>query len=230
MTFDLEKNTTKLLVLLLFADCVFILLHIPYTMQILTDPLFSISRELGYAEVYQYIKIYWIVLLLLYIVAKQKRLIYFAWCVLFLYLLIDDTLRVHETMGRHLAHYFGYQPAFGLRAQDFGELSVSFFFGTLLFTFLAIAYLYSDNKGKERSKHLLGLIILLAIFGVAMDMIHSMASWGSSLWGLIEDGGEMLVISIIVCYVFNIDISCKDAAPKKTNQPELTHLKKMTHN
>jgi len=225
MTFDLEKNTTKLLALLLLADCIFILLHIPHTMQIITNPLFSIGRDMGYAEVYQYIKIYWIVLLLLYIVVKRKRLIYFAWFLLFLYLLIDDTLRVHETMGRHIVSYFEYQPAFGLRAQDFGELSVSFFFGTLLFTFIAIAYLQSDNKGKQRSKHLLALVMLLAVFGVAMDMIHSMASWGSDLWGLIEDGGEMLVISIIVWYVFNIDISRKDTTPKEESQHGSIHCK-----
>ncbi len=218
MTFDLEKNTMKLLILLLLADCVFILLHIPYTMQMISNSFFSIEKDLGYAEIYQYIKIYWIILLLLCIVAKRKRMIYFAWLLLFLYLLIDDMLRVHEKLGRHLVSYFEYQPAFGLRAQDFGELSVSIFFGALLFTFLAIAYFQSDNKGKERSKHLLALIVLLAVFGIAMDMIHSMASWGRDLWGLIEDGGEMLVISIIVWYVFNIDLSRKDTDSKEISQ------------
>jgi hypothetical protein len=210
MTFKLEKSTTKFLVLLLLADLVFILLQIPYQMGMLTNPFFSIDIDLGYPEIYQYIKEYWIVLLLFFIAIKRSHVIYFAWLSLFIYLLIDDSLQIHETFGLFLVDYFGIQPAFGLRAQDFGELSVSIFFGTLLFLFIGVAYLLSDSKAKEISKHLFVLLVFLAFFGIIVDMLHVILSgenWeqGVWMWGVIEDGGEMLIMSIIVWYIFSID-------------------------
>ncbi len=52
-------------------------------------------------------------------------------------------------------------------------------------------------------------ILLLAFFGVFFDMVHVAIPWGESLWGIIEDGGEMLTMSIIVWYVFNLKIEDK---------------------
>ena len=56
MTFDLEKGSNKLLILLLLADLVFIIIHGLYRMNLVSNSLFSIERDFGYAEVYQYIK------------------------------------------------------------------------------------------------------------------------------------------------------------------------------
>ena len=58
MTFDLEKESNRLLILLLLVDLVFIVLHIAHTMHMVLSKLFSIERDLGYAEIYQYIKEY----------------------------------------------------------------------------------------------------------------------------------------------------------------------------
>jgi hypothetical protein len=219
MTFDLEKNATKLLVLLLLADLVFILLQVPYKMQLVTNLNFWIEQGRGYAEVYQFIKEYWIGLMLFFIAIKRTRAIYFAWSLLFIYLLIDDSLELHENFGRFLVNYFGFRPAFGLPAFVFGELTVSIFFGTLLFLFIAVAYFLSDSKAKEISRHLFILILLLVFFGIILDTFHVFISWDESKWGdvsilgVIEDGGEMLIMSIIVWYVFKLDFTKKE--PKK---------------
>lgn len=212
MIFDLEKSTTKLLLLLLLVDLVFILLQIPYKLHLISNINFWIEQGRGYAEVYQFIKEYWIVLMLLFIAIKRSHVIYFAWSLLFGYLLIDDSVELHETLGRFLVNYFGFHPAFGLPAQVFGELTVCIFFGTLLFLFIGVAYFLSDSKAKEISKHLFILIVFLLFFGVVVDTIHSFISqkesiWGEvTIWGVIEDGGEMLIMSIIVWYVFGLDI------------------------
>jgi hypothetical protein len=206
MNDQLEKESTKFLFLLLIADLAFILLHGVYMVHFVSNPLFSIEKDLGYAEVYQYIKEFWIVVLLFITAIKRSHIIYFAWSLLFMYLLLDDSLQIHENFGRYLVNYFDFHAMFYLRAQDFGELSVSMLFGFLLFTFIGISYLFSDHIAKQISKHLFILVMSVAFFGVLVDMLHIAIPWGKSIWGLIEDGGEMLIMSIIVWYVFDLKL------------------------
>jgi hypothetical protein len=217
MNFQIEKASTKVLFLLLLADLAFMLAHGIYTMGLVSSYVYSIDSDGSYAELFQYIKEYWIVIILFVIAIRRKHIIYFAWSSLFMYFLLDDSLKIHESFGKYLAEYFEFQPMFQLRAQDFGELSVSIFFGLLLFTLIGVSYLFSDNVAKRISKYLLILVFSLAFFGVIVDMLHTIIPWGYSLIGFIEDGGEMLVMSIIVWYVFNLRID--PIIQEKSNKP-----------
>ena len=202
LTFDFQKESTKVLIILLLIDFAFVLFHGIYKLHLISNSLFSIEREFGYAEVYQYIKEFSIMLLLFKIAMNRKQFIFFAWSLLFMYFLFDDSCQIHEKLGSFLAHYFDFQPMFYLRAQDFGELAVSMFFGLLLFSFIGGGYLFSDSKAKQVSKYLFILVMYLAFFGVFVDMLHIAIPWGKSIWGLIEDAGEMVVMSIIVWFVY----------------------------
>ena len=195
---------TKFLVLLLSADLVFILIQIPYRMGVMSNPYFSIETDMGYAEIYQYVKEFWIILLLLGIAVQRPRAIYFAWMCLFIYVLCDDALSVHENVGRWIGTQLDLQPMFGLRPRDFGELIVSVVAGGVLFSSIGVAYFFSDLHGKIMSRYLMGLFALLVLFGVGVDMIHQMVSFGKDAWGVIEDGGEMCIISLMVWYLFNL--------------------------
>ena len=215
MNFNIEKQSTKFLMLLIIGDLAFIFLHSIYKLNILSDILFSIDKDGGYAEIFQYIKEYWIVVLLLILSIKSKCLIYFSWSLLFIYLLLDDSLQIHENLGHYLVIRFDFQPMLQLRAQDFGELSVSMFFGFFLFTFIGISYLFSDKFAKRISKYLLILVLFLAFFGVLVDMLHVAIPWGKPFFALLEDGGEMIIMSIIVWYVFDLkNTSMSHAAAK----------------
>jgi hypothetical protein len=226
MTFDLNKSSNKLLILLLLADLMFILIHVFHMMEFqpVKDPLFSVAQDFGYSEIYQYIKEYWIVVLLFMIAINRAHIIYFAWTVLYMYLLLDDSLEIHERLGRYLVKYFEIQPRFHLRAQDFGELSVSIFFGVLLFSFIGVAYLFSNGTAKRISKYLFILVMSVAFFGVIVDIIHTVMRWGRPIWELVEDGGEMLTMSIIVWYVFTLKFipKCPGLEPKDAKAPSLS--------
>jgi len=205
MNIQWEKESTKFLFLLFVADFAFIVIHIFYMNHFISNRLFSVEKDFGYAEVYQYIKELWIVVLLSITALKKKHIIYVAWALLFMYFLFDDSLRIHELLGRRLVHHFHFQPMFDLRAQDFGELCVSMVFGSLLFTFIGVSYLFSNDKVKQISKHLFAFVLALVFFGIVIDMLHvAIPTWGKPLFGLIEDGGEMLVMSVIVWYVFKL--------------------------
>lgn len=189
--------------MLLAADFVFISLTLLYGLGVVTDQRFLITHDLSYGEIFQYLKEFFIVSLFLVLAWRKKLLVYFAWALLFIYLLFDDVMSVHEDWGLLLVGYFDLKPLYNLRAQDFGELIVSMISGSLLLTFLAITYFVSPSKDKKNSQMICLLIAMLVFFGIFIDMVHSALSLRGL--GLIEDGGEMMVMSIILSYIYKLE-------------------------
>ncbi len=204
-----KKNKT-LITLLVFIDLAFILMHCLLLWDIIGYNLnFSIEKDFGYAEFYQYLKEFGIFLMLIYLYYKKRQLICFVWSILFLFLLLDDSLSIHENYGFYLADYLNFQSKFNLRAEDFGELLIFFFFGFIFFISIVYAFLKADLKGRLMSKKLLLLLLLLAFFGIFVDLLHVAMSNVNNQLALIEDGGEMLVMSLIFAYVFDHNFSDK---------------------
>jgi hypothetical protein len=215
MRFAIKKDSDKFLVLLILTDFVFISLHIFHTYTgLLPNPLFSIEGERVYAEIYQYIKELWIVVLLISLAMRRANSLYLSWALLFFYVLLDDSLAVHERLGSLIVSWFDFHPGFGLRAQDFGELMVFFFFGAILFVLIAITYYLSGFADRRISKYLFSMVALLVFFGVVLDMVHQIVkhSLVKPVLGMIEDGGEMLVMSVITWFVFSSNSSCREVS------------------
>jgi hypothetical protein len=203
MKIDLEKD--KLLFLLILTDLVFILLHIIHIFTaLLPSSLYSLAMDRGYAEFFQYMKMLWILVLFLGLGIKRRRLIFVIYSVLFTYFLIDDSFEFHERAGALLAELFNFQPALGLRAVDFGELTVSAFFGILFLIAITITHLGSDVFTKKVSKSIIIMVIMLAMFGVGMDMIEIIIEhpFVNPLLVIVEEGGEMLMVSVITWFAF----------------------------
>jgi hypothetical protein len=194
------------LMLLVAADLMFILLHVlhTYTRTVAGDPGFSLERDRGYAEVFQYVKLFWIALLLGAAFVKSRRVIYCSWALLFAYLLLDDSFQIHERFGYQAAMFFAYKPLLGLRPQDFGELTITAVVGGTFLLLLATGYLFTDQPQRMFSIALGGLLAVIALFGVGVDMLHSALAWSAidSLLALLEDGGEMLAVSATCWFVF----------------------------
>lgn len=206
---DVRPGPVKLLLLLLAVDVVFIVLYVLYKLPEVAPALdlslgqgFAIDRDGGYAEVFQYLKEGTIVLLL-GLLALRTRLSYLSWSLLFLYLLADDSLQVHEKLGGIVSERLEFAPLFNLRLQDFGELLVSALVGMFFLAAIAVAYWLGDRAFRKSSGYLLLLLAALASTGIVADMIHQMI--GSRLvrgsLTIVEDGGEMLVMSVIVWFV-----------------------------
>jgi hypothetical protein len=194
--------STKLFVMLLAADFVFIFLTLLYGLGIVTDQRFLITHDLSYGEFFQYTKESFIAFLFFLLALKKRRLLYFAWCLLFIYFLLDDSMSLHENWGLELVSELDLYPILNLRARDLGELIVSLFFGSILFTLIAVAYYFSPPEDKKISQILFLQIAILAFFGVFVDMVHSALALRGL--GLIEDGGEMIVMSTIAWYVYKL--------------------------
>jgi hypothetical protein len=121
------------LIVILLGDLVYIVLHIITVFTpLLSNRMLRIDTDKGYAEMYQYLKFFWIVLLLIYLSLKNRTFCYAAWALVFTYFLFDDALCIHEKGGRLIASRLDIVPLFGLGLKDYGELSVSVMASVLL--------------------------------------------------------------------------------------------------
>jgi hypothetical protein len=203
---DIKDSSIRLLYLFLATDLVFIILHLLYVYtDFVSNSAFSLVQERGYSEIFQYIKEYWIALLFGVLAVRQRSVLYLGWSLLFFYLLLDDSLTIHERLGEIATKRLDLQPVFNLRAVDFGEFIVSACIGLFFLFFLAIAYRSASRIPREASRYLIIMLFVLAVFGIAVDMLHSLLRF-SLLWepliGTLEDAGEMVVMSVIAWFVF----------------------------
>ncbi|MEZ4621901.1 MAG: hypothetical protein R2867_41220 [Caldilineaceae bacterium] len=200
-----ETDSSILLFLLLATDGMFILLHFLRLLPILDTPLLALDKDLGYPEFYQYTKEFWVVLLLLALRSKTKANGYALWALLFLYILLDDALQIHESVGVYTASILKSGTFLGLRMEDIGELAVYGLVALIFFGSMYFVYLHSSAAYQQATRHLLLLLFLFALFGVVVDMalIILALDWKVDYIAVaIEDGGEMIVMSAIVWYTY----------------------------
>jgi hypothetical protein len=171
--------------------------------------MLNLEHDNSYPEMYQYIKFFWIAFLLFYISFKNKTLHYIPLALVFSYFLFDDSLRIHERVGRYLATEFEFVPMFGLRPRDFGEIAVSAIVGVFLLLLLIWAYRRGSQTYRKIFREIAGLILLLVFFGVFVDILHIVVKFGgnvSIIFGLLEDWGEMVTVSLIAWYAFLLKV------------------------
>jgi hypothetical protein len=212
--FSFEKD--KLLFLLILADATFLLLHILYVSTTwLPTSYFSLSRDRGYAEFFQYTKELWIAALFLLLGVRQRKALYLVFSVIFFYLMLDDSLALHENLGARLAERLLFQPAYGLRAVDYGELLVYALFGGVFFFTILITFALSDPTARMVGRTVLFLLVLFSGFSVVLDMLEIMTKipWVSEIFKILEESGEMVVMSLITWYVFRQDLEAPHVSP-----------------
>jgi hypothetical protein len=177
---------------------------------------FSIRKDAGFAEFFQYLQFFAIIIMFYWLFLHSRDLLHVAWLVLFVYLLVDDSLRIHERLGAMVAQYLHLLPVIGLRAKDLGELSVSAFFGSLILVLLGLGYYRAPPTLQRASRPLLGLLILLAFCGIIVDMVGMMiypSMWAiDAVFGVLEEGGEMVSISLMAWYVHGLTLASVSVA------------------
>ncbi len=210
-----------LLALLLLVDALFIALYAAYGFDLIDDPKFGLIEDWSYGEIYQYIKEVWIVAMLAALAWCSRAWLLAGWSLFFVYLLTDDSCQVHERAGAWVADVFNLAewPEIGLRAVDFGELAVSGTVALFFLILLLVLHFRSDARDRPLSRRLAILSALLIFFGVVMDMFHPETSWlVEKAIGAFEDGGEHVVMSVIVWQVF-IAATTRDGTPLESDAP-----------
>jgi len=200
-----ERSATLLLGLLLLVDAICIALHLLVWLPDRTLVLFSLERDGSYSEVFEYAKLLWVAVLLVVLARRQRSWSYLPPALLVVYLLVDDAVALHESLGGTLTDRLGFEARFGLRAKDFGELAVSAAAGLLFLPALALAYWRAAPPVRRTLLDFALLLGVLVFFAVAVDMLHSLAGpagfWYRAI-GVLEDGGELVTLSVLVWYAF----------------------------
>ncbi len=222
-----ERSATVFLILLLCADLAFFGMHFITAIigdfkwvlesnllklvfvALLENDLFNIDRDRGYPEIYQYIKFFWIIVLLFNLSLKNRSLHYIPWILLFTYFLLDDSIPIHGRAGHFFAEHFNFTPLFGLRLQDYGQLAISAIAGILLFLPLVWAYRKGTQIFRKISLDIGLLVLVLVFFGVVVDMMHAAVHLGNAvdfIMGFVEESGEMLAVSLVLWYIFLLNV------------------------
>ncbi|MBC6999397.1 hypothetical protein [Cytophaga sp. FL35] len=164
-----------------------------------------VDTDGGYPEIFQYIKFISIALISLWLVFTRDEYGYFAWSILFTFLYLDDAYQFHESAGAYLASSFSLQPMLGLRPRDLGELLYAGFAGILFLVLLLIGFIRGSKIYKGEAFDILLLFSIFIFFGIGVDMAHQWVVdiyMVSAVFALIEDGGEMIGLSLLTWYFY----------------------------
>lgn len=205
-------RSTAILIVLLAIDLVFIAVSIAFDLGYVQDKRLAIYTDRGFAEFFQYGKFLWIALAFFIMLILQRQLIYGVGSFLFAFLLLDDSQEIHENVAgwivRSLGKYHGNMPFLGLRNQDLGELLFAAALGTTVIGLGILAYRKGSPAARRVCIHLLVAILALAFVGVFIDMIAIMVEeqflWLDIVMVTLEDGGEMVVVSVIAWYGYRL--------------------------
>ncbi len=162
----------------------------------------------SYPEFFQYMKFFWCGLISFFHTARTRQIGFAFLGILFWYLLLDDMQKFHESAGSDIAKMLSLEPLFWLRLQDYGELIYAAIVGIPVFAIFAILIATSQGNNRSQFVTVAALIVALGVFGVFVDLFHSaIGSVNRNVkftFGTIEDGGEMLVTSLVLSYLYRM--------------------------
>jgi hypothetical protein len=158
----------------------------------------------GYPEIWGYAIQAALVLSLLALAVIARRPIWVGWAALFLAALADDEMRLHENKGAWLAEQLAFpEGVLGLRANDLGEMLVWGLLAAVPLAVVAFFFRRSDRRTRSANIGMTLLVAAFVFFGVVVDQVHVLFLGGplENAVGAIEDGGELIVLSLCLSYV-----------------------------
>lgn len=191
-----------LLVLLLLVDLTLVAAHVSRGLwQEPTSRLFDLTVENGYGELFQAIKGAWSVVILLFLVWWRRSWLYLGWAAVCVYLVADDGLSLHERAGSWVARTLGDGSQAAAHA---GELVFVGITGALVVPLVIASWITKRSWDRKWLRLLVLAVALLAVFGIAVDALHSFVFRHHTLaltMTTIEDGGEIIATSLILATV-----------------------------
>jgi hypothetical protein len=205
-----ERATTLFAALVLSVDLVLGLIHVVVMVGWDAPDVLRVDMDGSYGEAYQYVKYFWLLILLVVYARQNRSWAMIAWVLLIAYFMLDDALLLHERAG---FWYSSQSWAFGIgpvSAQSLGELTVSALVGVLLLVPLVVGYLRGDARTKWIFRVMLALVVVLLVFALVVDAVHGLfidIKLIDRIVGFVEDFGEMLALSALVVFAFRINVS-----------------------
>ena len=219
----------RICALLVAGDLLVTALAVAYFAELTGFSWFRITRDPNVGERYQHAKLLGIVVAGVWVFWRTRQPVYAAITALFLAVLVDDAGKLHEEMGGVLVPILGLEPSLGLRARDFGEVLFLASWAVPLILLAVVAYRRSDASAQYVARVTAVAVAALATFGVGADMVHQMGGSAALRYGwdvdavkfalaVVEEGGELVVMSVIVAGVFFL-VQSLSAGPAGATEP-----------
>jgi hypothetical protein len=204
ISFYFRELNLALLFVLIGIDLIFMALHALKSLGYLSNPNFSVTQNWGYPETFQYLKAAFLTGCFFWLGAKYKRPQFYCWAIIFLYVLLDDSLEIHEILGYHAGEQLENAGIAG--GKTLGELLTFALMGFIIFIPLFYFFFVSKHRNlKIMTQDLFMLFVMMLIFGVGVDVLHDLTEVGTVIngaLGLLEDGGEMMAMSVMCWYTW----------------------------
>jgi hypothetical protein len=165
----------------------------------------KITHDLALPEEFNYLKWGVIAVSLIWLALRDHWFAPFAWALVFTMILLDDSLQLHEQFGAYVASWSELPSSTFFYADDVGEMLAFGMMGLTAFSLGAILYWRSGAAGRALSLRYGVIFLVLGGFGVGVDAVHQLVSHMaegtafatllSQLFGMVEEGGEMIVAS-----------------------------------
>lgn len=193
---------------LLAVDAAFVVLHIgravdryqKWTLATLDHDLLALDIEGSLPEIYQHLKVAATAALLALIFGETRARIYAALSIVFVYVVLDDALVLHERAGTWVAARTDAEPPFGLDTAAVAELLFLVCVGVACLGLVIAATATSDTRHVRTAGLFLVPVAAFAFFGGAFDLLHAVVAdafvGANLLFSTIEDGGELFAMTI----------------------------------
>jgi hypothetical protein len=162
-------------------------------------------------EIFGHMQLIAAAVMLGFLVASRRSLVYAAWSFALLVVVLDDFLMIHEDVGGRLAVAMGLEPVAGLQTQDLGELLVWAVLGAVMASMVILTTLRASGEDRRNSLVLVGWFGVLAVFAVGIDQLHSVVEphvhhlFAAALT-VTEVAGELIAMTLIVMAIHRMTL------------------------
>jgi hypothetical protein len=208
LVFGHDRTGRTIILLVILADLALIALHALTRLAgragvhpVAHNSMLLLTTEAGYAELFNYLKLFVAACLVGWIFLVTRQAVYAALCAVFLVALGEDVVQLHERVGG-LAKDAGLTPR---RAPEAGAALAEMVHWSVIGLVLA-AVLWASLAASRVQDRRIGLVLLvplvaLGFFAALVDAVHALLAPGAfpglgTLLTLVEDGGELLSVAV----------------------------------
>jgi hypothetical protein len=213
----MREQSKPLLGALLIIDIAFVVLHV------VTDggrgPITSLDTDTGLGGLWGFGQAMFAAVLAYEIFRSTRFTVYAAWAATFVIVALDDLLEIHENGGLKVSEAVTLPDVAGLRGQDLGELIVWAILGIPLLIAIAVTVRHADARGRRDTVTFFVLMAALVFFAAGLDALHMAGTddittmWDVTPAGVFEDGGELVVLSLLASSAFAARRTRHDEVP-----------------
>ncbi len=168
-------------------------------------PLIKIQFDYGLPEISNFVKYLAVGALLLLGTNRAGQRVWWPMAAVFVFLFLDDAFRIHENVSDWIGATFLQEiTGPGKTASTVGQLPYYVIVGPVIFGLAALSVKRASGRARTLAWRFFILLCLLAFFSAGIDFLNSyiierfFPDWVGSIGSMIENGGELIIISLCV--------------------------------